>query len=161
MTLGPVLGIDPTAVTDTAKFRPGQLGSVVESPTKMFKYVQYNTGSGDVAAVSGNATAYYTVDGYKNNVVTSDYSDSVNIGAGILQSTPTNGDFCWIQIRGAATMASALTAGGDGQNLTVLGAGDGLLDIPSSYWLTSTDTNFTCAVSADISDKEIICNFLF
>ena len=51
----PVLGIDPTAVSDTAEFLLGQHGAVVGSPSKVYKYVQYDTGSGSVAAASGNA----------------------------------------------------------------------------------------------------------
>tara|TARA_R100000697_G_scaffold36210_1_gene48068 strand:+ start:50 stop:517 length:468 start_codon:yes stop_codon:yes gene_type:complete len=149
----PVLGIDPTAVSDTAEFLLGQHGAVVGSPSKVYKYVQYDTGSGSVAAASGNAAYYYTLDGYKNNQVTSDLSDSVEVGAGILQSAPTDGQFCWIQIRGAATMAAALTAGADGDPLTPTGSADGKLDV------TADVTSVVCAIAGDISDKEIICMF--
>ena len=149
----PVLGIDPTAVSDTAEFLLGQHGAVVGSPSKVYKYVQYDTGSGSVAAASGNAAYYYTLDGYKNNQVTSDLSDSVDVGAGILQSAPSDGQFCWIQIRGAATMAAALTAGADGDPLTPTGSADGKLDV------TADVTSVVCAIAGDISDKEIICMF--
>tara|TARA_R100001591_G_C4236225_1_gene153253 strand:+ start:53 stop:520 length:468 start_codon:yes stop_codon:yes gene_type:complete len=149
----PVLGIDPTAVSDTAEFLLGQHGAVVGSPSKVYKYVQYDTGSGSVAAASGNAAYYYTLDGYKNNQVTSDLSDSVEVGAGILQSAPSDGQFCWIQIRGAATMAAALTAGADGDPLTPTGSADGKLDV------TADVTSVVCAIAGDISDKEIICMF--
>ena len=50
---------------------------------KVYKYVQYDTGAGPVAAVAGNVAFYYTLDGYKNNQVTSDLSDSEEIGAGV------------------------------------------------------------------------------
>ena len=149
----PVLGIDPTAVSDTAEFLLGQHGAVVGSPSKVYKYVQYDTGSGSVAAASGNAAYYYTLDGYKLNQVTSDLSDSVEVGAGILQSAPSDGNFCWIQIRGAATMAAALTAGADGDPLTPTGSADGKLDV------TADVTSVVCAIAGDISDKEIICMF--
>mgnify|MGYP003114381941 FL=1 len=121
MAIAAIMGIDPTAVADTAEFKPGQLGAIIDSDgTKIYKYVQYDTGSGSVAATSGNAAYYYTLDGYKNHQVTSDLSDSVEIGAGILQSTPTDGQYCWVQIKGPATMAAALTAGADGDPLTPL-----------------------------------------
>ena len=149
----PVLGIDPTAVHTSAEFLLGQHGAVVGSPSKVYKYVQYDTGSGSVAAVSGNAAYYYTLDGYKNNQVTSDLSDSVEVGAGILQSAPSDGQFCWIQIRGAATMAAALTAGADGDPLTSTGSSDGKLDVVADV------TSHICAIAGDISDKEIICMF--
>lgn len=149
-----VMGIDPTEVHSTPKFMLGQLGAVVaNNTTKVYKYVQYDTGAGSVAATSGNAAYYYTLDGYKLNQVTSDLSDSVEIGAGILQSAPTDGQYCWIQIKGPATMAAALTAGADGDPLTPTGSSDGKLDVSSSA------TDNICAIAGDISDKEIICTF--
>ena len=59
MALAAVMGIDPTAVADTPEFQLGQLGAIVDdtSGTRIYKYVQYDTGSGSVAAVSGNATS--------------------------------------------------------------------------------------------------------
>lgn len=154
MTIAAIMGIDPTAVADTAEFRPGQLGAIVDSDgTKIYKYVQYDTGSGSVAAASGNACYYYTLDGYKLFKVTSDLSDSIEIGAGILQSAPTDGQYCWVQIKGPATMAAALTAGADGDPLTPTGSADGKLDVSADV------TDNVCAIAGDISDKEIICDF--
>ena len=154
MAIAAIMGIDPTAVADTAEFKPGQLGAIIDSDgTKIYKYVQYDTGSGSVAATSGNAAYYYTLDGYKNHQVTSDLSDSVEIGAGILQSTPTDGQYCWVQIKGPATMAAALTAGADGDPLTPTGSADGKLDVSADV------TDNVCAIAGDISDKEIICDF--
>ena len=153
MSFAPVVGIDPTSVSDTAEFKLGQHGAVIDSPTKLYKYVQYDTGSAGAAAVAGEACYYYTLDGYKNNQVTSDLSDSVEIGAGILQAVMTDGQFGWIQIRGAATMTIALTAGSDGDPLCPTGAADGTLDVSSAA------TDNVCAIAGDISDKEIICTF--
>jgi len=155
MSFVPVLGIDPTAVSDTAEFRLGQHGAVIDSPTKLYKYIQYDTGSVGTSAVAGEACYYYTLDGYKNNVVTSDLSDSVEIGAGILQAVMTDLQFGWIQIKGAATMTIALTAGADGDILTPTGAADGPLDV------IADDVSHGCAIAGDISDKEIICDFPF
>ena len=59
-------------------FKIGQI--VQDHDGKWYKFVQYDTGAGSVAAVSGNVCYYYTLDGYKNNQVTSDLSDSVEIG---------------------------------------------------------------------------------
>lgn len=152
-----IIGIDPTAVSSTPEFGVGQIGAVVSNNgvTKIYKYVEYKVGSGSVAAVSGNACYYNTLDGYKLNQVTSDLSDSVEIGAGILQSAPTDGQYCWIQIKGAATMAAALTAGADGDPLTATGSSDGKLDV------TADVTSVVVAYAGDISDKEIICDFPF
>ncbi len=155
MTIAAVMGIDPTAVHTTPEFQLGQLGAIVDdtSGTRIYKYVQYDTGSGSVAAASGNAAYYYTLDGYKLFKVTSDLSDSIEIGAGILQSAPTDGQYCWVQIKGMATMAAALTAGADGDPLTPTGSADGKLDVSADV------TDNVCAIAGDISDKEIICDF--
>jgi hypothetical protein len=140
-------------VHDTAEFLLGQHGAVVGSPSKVYKYVQYDTGSAGAAAVAGEVAYYYTLDGYKNNQVTSDLSDSVEIGAGVLQAVMTDGQFGWIQIRGAATLTIALTAGADGDPLTPTGSADGTLDVSAAA------TDNVCAIASDISDKEIICTF--
>ena len=155
MTIAAVMGIDPTAVHDTPEFQLGQLGAIVDDTngTRIYKYVQYDTGAGSVAAVSGNAAYYYTLDGYKLFKVTSDLSDSIEIGAGILQSAPTDGQYCWVQIKGMATMNAALTAGADGDPLTPTGSADGKLDVSADV------TDNVCAIAGDISDKEIICDF--
>jgi len=155
MSFVPVLGIDPTAVSDTAEFRLGQHGAVIDSPTKLYKYIQYDTGSVGTAAVAGEACYYYTLDGYKLNQVSSDLSDSVEIGAGILQAVMTDLQFGWVQIKGAATMTIALTAGADGDILTPTGSADGTLDV------IADDVSHGCAIAGDISDKEIICDFPF
>ena len=153
MSFAPVLGIDVTSVSDTAEFLLGHHGLLVGSPTKLYKYVQYDTGSAGAAAVAGEVAYYYTLDGYKNNQVTSDLSDSVEIGAGVLQAVMTDGQFGWIQIRGAATLTIALTAGADGDPLTPTGSADGTLDVSAAA------TDNVCAIASDISDKEIICTF--
>ena len=153
MSFAPVLGIDPTSVSDTAEFKLGQHGAVIDSPTKLYKYVQYDTGSAGAAAVAGEVAYYYTLDGYKNNQVTSDLSDSVEIGAGVLQAVMTDGQFGWIQISGPATLTIALTAGADGDPLTPTGSADGTLDVSADV------TDNVCAIAGDISDKEIICTF--
>ena len=153
MSFAPVLGIDVTSVSDTAEFLLGQHGAVVGSPTKLYKYVQYDTGSAGAAAVAGEVSYYYTLDGYKNNVVTSDLSDSIEIGAGVLQAVMTDGQFGWVQISGPATLTIALTAGADGDPLTPTGSADGTLDVSADV------TDNVCAIAGDISDKEIICTF--
>jgi hypothetical protein len=148
-----VVGMDITAVSDDATWLLGQLGQTDDG--KIYKYVQYDTGAGSVAAVSGQVAYYYTLDGYKNNSVSSDLSDSIELGAGVLQSAPTDTQYCWIQIKGAATLTIALVAGTDGDPLTPTGVGanDGSLDLATAI------TDDICAYAGDISDKEIVCDF--
>lgn len=146
-------GMDVTQVDATATYSPGVIGSVFDGAFKLYKYVQYDTGAGAVAAVAGNACYYYLAAGHEGNVVTSDLSDSVEIGAGILQSAPTDGQYSWIQIKGPAILTPALTGGADGDPLTPTGATDGTLDAVTAA------TDHVCAVADDISAKKVICDF--
>ncbi len=155
MAIAAVMGIDPTAVADTPEFQLGQLGAIIDDTngTRIYKYLQYDTGSAGAAAVAGEVAYYYTLDGYKNFQVTSDLSDSVEIGAGVIQAVMTDGQYGWFQVTGAATLTIALTAGADGDPLTPTGAADGTLDVSADV------TDNVCAIAGDISDKEIICTF--
>jgi hypothetical protein len=128
MTIAAILGIDPTAQSATPEFVPGSGGAVTDSTgTKIYKYLKYDDGTAAVAGVAGEVVYYYTLDGYKNNVCTSDLSDSIEIGAGVIQATIATEIYGWFQIKGKATLSIALTAGADGDPLTPTGAGDGTL----------------------------------
>ena len=150
-----MIGLDITATDTVAAFKAGTVFDDVgtDGPAKSYKYVKYDTGAGGVAAVAGQIAYYYLAGGTQDSIVTSDLSDSVNIGAGVLNSAPTDGQYCWVQISGPATLSIALTAGADGNALTPLGATDGTLDVSSLV------TNHVCAIADDISAKEIICTF--
>ena len=150
-----ITGMDKTEVSDSATFLVGQKG--MDAAGNTFKYVQYDTGAGSVAAVSGQVAYYYAPSGASAgavNVVTSDLSDSAEIGAGVLQSAPTDGQYCWIQIGGTATLTIALTAGADGDPLTPTGATDGTLDV-----VGTSNTEPVCAFAIDASAKIIACQF--
>ena len=155
MTIAAILGIDVTAQSTTPEFVPGSLGVVTDSNgTKIYKYLKYDDASAAVDGVAGEVAYYYTLDGYKNHVCTSDLSDSVEIGAGVIQANIATETYGWFQIKGAATLTIALTAGADGDPLTPTGAADGTLDVSSAA------TDNVCAIAGDISDKEIICDFV-
>jgi len=154
MTIAAILGIDVTAQSTTPEFVPGQLGAVTDSNgTKIYKYLKYDDATAAVDGVAGEVAYYYTLDGYKNHVCTSDLSDSVEIGAGVIQANIATETYGWFQIKGAATLTIALTAGADGDPLTPTGSADGTLDVSSAA------TDNVCAIAGDISDKEIICDF--
>lgn len=133
------------------------VGSIFTDPTgKLFRFVQYNAGAGSVAAVAGNVAYIYAPSGASTGtttVVTSDLSDSAEVGAGVLQSAPASGEYCWVQVKGEATITPALTAGADGDPLTPTGATDGTLDVASAV------TDSICAVAIDASAKVIMCDF--
>ena len=154
MTIAAVLGIDVTAQSTTPEFVPGSLGAVTDSNgTKLYKYLKYDDASAGVSGVLGEVAYYHTLDGYKLHTCTSDLSDSIEIGAGVIQATIATETYGWFQIKGAATLSIALTAGADGDPLTPTGAGDGTLDVSGAV------TDNVCAIAGDISDKEIICDF--
>jgi len=154
MTIATLLGVDVTAQSTTPEFTPGSLGAIVNSTgTKMYKYLKYDDASAAVSGVAGEVAYYHTLDGYKLNTCTSDLSDSVEIGAGVIQATIATDTFGWFQISGPATLSIALTAGADGDPLTPTGTGDGTLDVSAAV------TDNICAIAGDISDKEIICTF--
>tara|TARA_Y100001938_G_C8036438_1_gene403606 strand:+ start:546 stop:1031 length:486 start_codon:yes stop_codon:yes gene_type:complete len=159
MSVIPVLGIDPTQVHDKQQFRLGQLGAVIGQPTKLYKYVQFV--SLFVSGSSGDVCYYNNLDGYKNNHVTPDLSAAATdftdkaVGAGVIQASVDTFSFdhIWIQIRGPATLSTALTGGSDGDPLTPTGASDKTLDVSAAF------TDHVCGIACDASDKEIICMF--
>lgn len=154
-----IVGMDVTKVrtsTEGPEFRLGTVGR--KSDGKSYKYVKYNDGVGNVAAVAGNVVYYYGVSGdavtggYENNEVTMDLTDGY-LGAGVLQAVIADGGYGWIQIRGPATLTTALTAGADGNALTHVGTTDGTLDVSALV------TDPIVAFATDISAKKVVCMF--
>lgn len=148
-----MLGGNWSQVDSVAGFALGTI--LADADGNLYKYVLYNSGASDIPAVTGQVAYYFSNNGYKDNEVTSDLSNSVEIGAGVLQSAPTDGAHGWIQIKGAATLSIALTAGANGDPLTPTGATDGTLDLYAAF------TSNICAIAGDISEKEIVCDFPF
>ena len=132
-------------------------GDVVDgSGGKQYRFVQYNQGAGAVAAAAGNVAYFYAPSGTSAgavNVVTSDLSDSAEVGAGVLMAAAGDDEYCWIQTRGPATLTTALTAGADGDPLTPTGATDGTLDVSNAF------TTANCAVAIDADAKIVMCQF--
>lgn len=151
------IGVDLTANDENPLFSPGQVISLSDNgDTKQYRYVQYSTGAGTVAAVAGNIAYIQKVAtaGTVGYIVTSDLSDSDEVGAGVLQAALTDDYYGWVQVTGPATITPALTAGGDGDPLTATGAGaDGTLDVSAAV------TDCVCAYAIDASAKVIMCAF--
>jgi len=143
-----------TDVTEGRSFTVG--ARYLNNDGKVFKFVQYDTGAGAVAAVVGNVCYYYAPSGASAGavlVVTSDLSDSAGLGAGVLMSAPADGEYCWIQTKGSYTLTTALTAGADGNALTAVGATDGTLDVSAAV------TDAVVAYAVDASAKIVMCDF--
>ena len=67
-----VTGLETVAATDLE-----DVATLRWRGNKIYKWVQYSTGTGDVAAVVGNAVYYIPVTGYGASVVTSDVTDCI------------------------------------------------------------------------------------
>lgn len=120
---------------------------------KRYRFVLYNGGAGNVAAVAGNFAYVLAPSGASagaTTTVTSDLSDSANVGAGVLMASAASGEYCWVQISGYAALNTALTAGADGNALTPVGATDGTLDVSALV------TDHICAVAVDASAKLVL-----
>lgn len=146
---------EPILATDlrASGASPGIGDTITDSVGKRYRFVQYNSGAGAVAAVAGNAVGYYAPGGVSAgavNVVTSDVSDTAGVLAGLLMSAPASGDYCWIQVGGDATVTTALVSGADGNALTLSTTTDGTLKVVGAV----TDSGGARAI--DASAKQVI-----
>lgn len=149
-----IIGMKLDRVDTSPAFALGSVGR--DDDGKQYKYVQYETAAGAVAAVAGNVCYYYAASGASagdTTKVTSDLSDSAGVGAGVLQAVITDGAYGWIQTKGPATLTTALTAGADGNALTPVGSTDGTLDVSALV------TDHICAIAIDASAKIVMCCF--
>lgn len=99
------------------------------SDGRVYKFVLFNNGTDNIAAVSGNASYYLSSTGAETWTVTSDLSSSDGVVAGVFQSAPADGEYCWIQVQGPCTMTTAFTAGAAGNAMTGVGSTDGAVDV--------------------------------
>jgi len=138
-----------TGLTETSATDMEGVGTIRHEGNKIYKWVKFDNGAGNVASVIGNF-AYYLTAALKNDTVTMDLSDSNFIGAGVFQSIIADLEFGWIQIMGKATLTTALTAGADGEALTPVGSTDGTLDV------SALATDHIAAIADDISVREVV-----
>jgi hypothetical protein len=148
-----IMGAKLDRVDASAEFA---LGSMFQSHDgKLYKYITYSHEAAATDSVVGEVCYYVADSGYGSSDVTSDLSASDEVGAGVLQVVMADNKFGWIQVKGFATLTIALTAGSDGDPLTPTGSADGTLDVSAAV------TDHVCAIAGDISNKEIMCNFLY
>jgi hypothetical protein len=143
------MAVDLTANDASPQFGLGQRYSTPDG--KEYAYYLFNDGAGSVAAVVGNFAYLYAASGAsagETTTVTSDRTDTANVGAGVFQAVLTDGYYGWFQVGGFATLNQAATAGADGNALTVVGAGaDGTLDLSAAV------TDHVCAILIDADAK--------
>lgn len=153
--MGIYSGANLTATyTTLAEGNAPSLGDIfIGDDGKRYRFVLFNNGAGDVAAAAGNFAYVYAPSGASagaTTTVTSDLSDSAGVGAGVFMAAPADGEYCWVQISGFATLTTALTAGADGNALTPVGATDGTLDVPTAV------TDHICAIAIDATAKIVL-----
>lgn len=79
---------------DESDFPLGEI--FVDHDGKVYKFVKYTEGTAATDGVAGEVAYYDGETGYANNVVTSDLSDSDEVGAGVLQADMSEDDHGWI-----------------------------------------------------------------
>jgi len=138
------------------------LGTVIFNQNKWYKFVKYNEGTAALDLAAGDVVTYVDDSGYAANEVTADASDATgkNIGAGVATAAVTvTGSYFWVQIKGAATLNTAIGgAGSDGDCLTAEAAADKALTLATDSG-AAADSISVVAIAVDYDAKEIICDF--
>lgn len=136
---------------------------------KVYKYVKYDDGTGNLDLAAGDVVHYIDDTGYGASTVGADVSDLTGDGipAGVVVAAVTvDASFFFVQIRGAATLAVAIessndatpVAAGDGDPL-VLGDADKALRRQNTTVDADAERIREVAIAVDASAKEIICDF--
>jgi|TARA_R110000744_G_scaffold286079_3_gene397392 hypothetical protein len=137
------------AVTDVHTNQKEVIGSTRFHGMKTYRYHKFDQGA--IAAVVGKLVMFKAT---TQDLVTSDTSagDTTPVAAGLLVSVPADGQFCWVQTRGPATVNLALAgsaADGDG----LIAGTDGALTIQTAGSIVPP-----CAVASDASAKMVWMN---
>lgn len=136
---------DLTATSSTQQDKLGR--EVFTSDGRAFRYVKFDNGSGNVAAVAGGP-AYWYPDA-AGGVVTSDQTDSGTAGkghsvAGQFLNVPTDAYCIWVQFKGNGRAKCSTTA-----------AGKSITAIADGYFgagTTGTDEQCGTCLEATIAD---------
>lgn len=137
------------AVTDVHTNQKEVIGSTRFHGMNVYRYHKFENGTGNVAAVSGNMAVFKAT---TQDIVTSDVSDGDTnlVAAGMFVSVPADGQFCWLQVRGPATVNQAINSGADGAGCLPYATTDGMLTIA-----TANDVIAPCATASDVSAKMV------
>ena len=149
-------------LTDTDAADLEGVGTIRFVDGKLYKWVKFDNGAGDVAAVANQVCCYVVDSGYFASTVTSDTSVG-GIVAGIFTSVIADGEYGWIQIKGAATLAIAIESSNDGSPAAAadddplcIGDADGTLRRQNTVIDAAAERVYDCAHAADASEKEVV-----
>lgn len=156
-TAGPFVWNDAVADATATPYFP--LGTKREEDGKAYRYVQFNDGSGNIAAAAG-AVAYSLAAATNRWVVTCDVSDTdQNQVAGVLLSIVTNLYYGWMQTGGY--YATVKTNGDDdiAAHVSLFGVGDGTCDSMAAD-TASTNKILGYAAAADVDADNTVAAIL-
>ena len=139
------------AVTDVHTNQKEVIGSTRYHGMKVYRYHKFDNGSGNVAAVAGDIVIFNNA---AQDIVLADFSDLTGsthaVVAGMFVSAPADGQFCWLQVRGPATLRQAINGSAvDGIGL-VAHTVDGMATIAASGQLFPS-----FATASDASEKVV------
>lgn len=123
----------------------GTLGMIVEQNGKVYRLVQFDNGSGNVAAVVG-APAYWLV--RASWTVTSDESDGESLTNGVaggFLAIVTDLNYCWLQIGG---LQAVVTDGNAVAGAAAIGSGDAAfatMTVSNTTWVANPVGIFNAA----------------
>ncbi len=149
-----ITGINLSKVDTNPEFAVGQLGQTHDG--KIYKYLQYSDGTGNLNAAVNDVAFYVGATGKSTGICSVDQSDAAGIGAGIAQAVMTDLQYGWFQVRGVATVSTALggsAADGDGLTPDGTGAADRTLTVAAAA------DDGVCAMALDASALLIDCQF--
>lgn len=135
---------------------PGIGDIYVSHDNKTYRFVQYRVGAGNIAGAVGNVVGLFAPGGVStglSDVVTSDVSETAGVGAGVLMAAPLDGEYCWIQVKGAAQITTPLVSGASGQSLVLSATTDGTLKVAAAV------TESVVAYAVNAGNRQIMCAF--
>lgn len=103
-----------TALTEVTTTQKETLGKIRVEGNKVYKYVQILNTTATVAAVAGDIVAYFAATGHSTNRVVTDKTDAdaAPVAAGAVQAAVAGvlavAEYGWIQIKGPATLNTAI-----------------------------------------------------
>lgn len=140
------------------------VGTLRFAGNKLYKYVSLTNTTATTSGAAGDAVLYKAVTGGISQavVIDDDDADTVPNGAGILMATIAGVQnttyYCWIQIKGPATLAQAIAGSpDDGQPLQASGSDKTLtlaVDVDSGG-----DSIKVVAIACDESEKLVILDY--
>ena len=137
-----------TKLTDVNTSDTEGVGTLRYEGGKWYKWVNFKNTTATVAGAAGSLVGYFAVTGYGNNRVVADLSDAdaavfcAGATLAAVTGTLTVDYYCWIQIKGAITLDTAVGSGAAG----------------SPFYLTSTDKTGAIMSAATQSKAGISAN---